>query len=337
MSETVLENLADVRMFVAIVELGSLVAAARKLGWKANAVSRRLSAMEGRVGQRLIHRTTRRLSVTEEGHRLASRCRRILAELDEAERELAGEAVATTLRLIIHPGMVSHRLMAGLGGLLRRSEQLRFRVNVSSDFVDPIADGADVSIHVGRPPSSSLVARSLGKMQWVLAADRAYLEREGRPRNPQQLVEHECLRLLREPPEDHWTLSRGEAGRPTRFPISGRLELSDGDALSHALDAGLGIGIRLAASLVVGGRIERVLPEWQWAATPIFALMPSGRQKSPHVRHTLDVLADCLAAVTYSAHDKSPTTAPTGRPAPLTRRDSVQNPNSRSMVGRTSR
>ncbi len=288
-----LDNLDELRTFIAVVDAGGLAAAATHLGVTANAVSRRPATLEERLGRRLIHRTTRRMVVTEEGQRFYGRCRVVLAELEEAEREVAGaDGVFGTLRVGIHADLASADLFTALREMLAAATTLRVQLVTATGPIDPMQLGLDVAVFVGTPPASSLIATPLGALSWVLTAAPSYVESAGRPRVPADLVRHECLRVLRERPETHWHLRRG-TGRARRFPVSGRFETNDPRALVAALHAGLGIGIRLltdADADIAAGRLVRVLPQWQWASIPMFALTPPGRQRVPRVRALLDLL-----------------------------------------------
>lgn len=292
-NQGVLESITELRTFSAIVEEESLVAAARVLDVTANAVSRRLAVLEERLDRRLIHRTTRRLSVTDEGLLFYRRCRRILNELEEAERELVGgDAVTGTLRLGLHTDMVSGVLMKALGELLRSAPDLKVQLRSSSRFVEPIAAGLDLSVYVGKPPSSSLIAVRLGTFVWSLFAAPAYLAAHGAPDSPDELCNHECLRILRDGQEHHWSLKRAP-GRSKKYPIAGRFETTDARALEQGVRAGLGIGVQLrskAAGDVASGVLVPVLPDWQWSSTPVYALLPKGRTKLPAVRKLLEAL-----------------------------------------------
>lgn len=288
-----LSNLEELRTFVAIVDSGSLAKAAVSLGLQPNAVSRRLSALEERLGRRLMNRTTRRLSLTDEGARFQERCRRVLKELHEAEQDLLGRGEAEgTLRVALHPDILSPHLLDGIREFLSDKPRLHLQLRVVSRFVDPIKEGLDVTTHVGKPRDSSLVAVALGETVWALAASPNYLTRHGKPKSPQELKSHECLRLLGDGPETHWHLSR-KGERTRRFEIGGHFETNDGDALQMALYAGVGIGIRLLPEIEAAhrdGRLERILPDWRWAATPAYAMLPAGRLKLPVVRHFVELL-----------------------------------------------
>ncbi|MBL4683533.1 MAG: LysR family transcriptional regulator [Nannocystaceae bacterium] len=288
-----IESLDELRTYVQIVETGSLAAAGRVLGITPNAVSRRLGALETRLGRRLIHRTTRRLSVTDEGLRFHERCQTVLETLAAAERELEGsDDLRGTLRIGIHPDMVCPNLMAALGELLDNEPGLDVQLSVDSRFLEPIRAGLDLAVYIGRPPSSSLVSVPLGRLVWTLAAAPRYVEAHGRPRTPKQLAAHQCLRLRRDQSESSWRLRRG-SGPLQRFPVGGRFETTDGRALAQALYAGLGIGVRLRSEIdaaVKAGTLVHVLRAWEWASTPVFALMPAGRSKLPRMRAVLEVL-----------------------------------------------
>lgn len=288
-----IESLDEIRTFATIVEAGSLAAAATRLGVTPNAVSRRLAVLEARLKRRLIHRTTRRLTVTEEGQAFHARCRRALDELAEAEQELLGaDGFAVKLRIGLHSDMLGPVLIEGLRDLLEGASQLRIELRVSSSFIEPVRSGLDLAVYVGKPQPSSLVSVPLGSMVWSLAAAPRYVEVHGKPRTPKDLARHECLRIVREGPEAHWDLSH-RGGQGQRFPVGGRFESTDGQALAQALYAGVGIGVRPRseiAAAVRSGTLETVLPTWEWASTPLYALMPQGRNKLPGVRALLDVL-----------------------------------------------
>lgn len=305
-----LDSLAELRTYVAIIKEGSLASAAATLRIAPNAVSRRLSVLEERFGRRLIHRTTRRLSVTDEGRDFYERCRRILDEVDAAERELTdADGTTGTLRIGIHPDMVGPSLLTAVGDMLAAHDRLSVELRVSSDFLEPIGSGLDLAIHLGEPPPSSLVLVNLGTLVWGMFATPGYLARNGNPASPNDLVRHECLRMLRGRRETHWELSKG-GGRPRRFAVGGRFETTDGAALLQALHAGLGIGVQLrqAARAAVGaGRLNPVLPAWQWASTPLYALLPKGRTKVPSVRMLLDALRgtiDQLSRIGIEPHEE---------------------------------
>ncbi len=289
-----IESLDELRTYVKIVETGSLAGASRVLGITPNAVSRRLSALEARLGRRLIHRTTRRLSVTDEGLRFHERCRSVLETLAAAERELLDDSdeLRGTLRIGIHTDMVGPNLLSALGELLDEAPELDVQLRVESEFIDPIRAGLDISVHVGRPPPSALICVPLGYLVWTLAAAPSYVEAHGRPRSPKQLVDHQCLRLRRGHSESSWRLRRGD-GPVQRFAVGGRFETTQGHALAEALYAGLGIGVRLRPEInaaVRSGTLVHILRPWQWASTPVFALMPAGRSELDRLRPAIEML-----------------------------------------------
>jgi len=289
-----MENLAELRTFVAIVDAGSLAGAGRRIGVSPNAVSRRLTSLELRLGRRLILRTTRRISVTEEGLRLSTQLRQALEMLDRAEKELDGlDGLSGVVRLGVHADMVGPALSAALARLMEEEAGIELDVQVSHSFIDPVAAGLDISVHVGRPPDSSLRAASLGTLVWALAAAPSYVERCGSPRTPSQLAQHECLRLRRDRSERSWVLRRGSSEK--RFAVGGRFETTDGRMLATALYAGMGIGVRLSSEIESAGAQGRLLPilrQWTWSSTPVYALMPAGRESVPRVRAVLEALRE---------------------------------------------
>ncbi|MBL4635714.1 MAG: LysR family transcriptional regulator [Kofleriaceae bacterium] len=256
-----------------------------------------MASLEERLARRLIHRTTRRLSVTDEGLLFYRRCRRILDELEEAERELAGsDGLEGTLRIGVHTDIISGVLMKAIGELLTRAPKLKVQLRSGSSFIEPIAAGLDLSVYVGKPPPSSLIAVRLGTLVWSLFATPSYVTTHGAPGTPEELRDHECLRILRDGQEQHWSLKR-KSGRTKKYAIAGRFETTDARALEQALLAGLGIGVQLrskAADAVATGVLVPILPDWQWSSTPAYALLPKGRTKVPAVRTLLDSLTKVL-------------------------------------------
>ncbi|MEZ4400492.1 MAG: LysR family transcriptional regulator [Kofleriaceae bacterium] len=293
------DRLADLRTFARIVDAGSLAAAARTLRLSTNAVSRRLMKLEDDLGVRLAHRTTRALALTDEGRALYARAVRVVAELDAAEEELhpTGDPIAGVVRMVIPPAAATPTFLGALRGLLDGHPRLHLQLQIANVGIDQLAHGADLVLHVGAIPQTSIVARRIATVTWWLAATSAYLDRHGRPRRPSDLARHRCLRYLGERPQDAWQLL-DRAGRTVVVPVGGTFESDDSRVLGDATYAGLGIGVRPRAEVVAAvaaGRLERVLPAHVFDRIVLHALLPPGRLRVPRVAALLDALRTTLA------------------------------------------
>ena len=293
------DRLADLRTFARIVDAGSLAAAARTLRLSTNAVSRRLMKLEDDLGVRLAHRTTRALALTDEGRALYGRATRVIAELDAAEQELhpSGDPIAGVVRLVIPPAAATPSLLAVMRTLLDGHPRLHLQLQIANLGLDQLAHGADLVLHVGAIPQTSIVARRIATVTWWLAAAPAYLDRHGRPRRPGDLASHRCLRFLGERPQDAWQLL-DRAGRMVVVPVRGNFESDDSRVLGDATYAALGIGVRPQAEVIAAveaGRLERVLPGYVFDRIVLHALLPPGRLRVPRVAALVEALSTTLA------------------------------------------
>jgi DNA-binding transcriptional LysR family regulator len=289
-----LDNLGEIRIFVQVADSGGFSAAGRVLHLSTNLVSRRIAQLEDRLGVRLLHRTTRRTSLTEEGRQFLERAVRLLEAADEAAAAVATRASAFEgrLRVAARSTSVEYGLVEELVRFLEAHPGLSVQLLVGDDPVDLVGEGIDLAVQVGELPDSSLVSRGVGEVPIVLAASPAYLERRGRPRVPADLAGHECLRRLGRRPEEAWTLI-GPDHREVVVPIAGRLECSDSAAQTHALYAGFGIGARPAGEVrraAAGGALVRVLPHHQFAPVPLRVVMPPRRASLPRVAAMIELV-----------------------------------------------
>ncbi len=296
-----IDDLAGLRAFTLSADGGSFTSAARVLGLTTNAVSQRVALLERRLGVRLLQRTTRRMSVTDEGRRLYRRVSAVLEDLDRAEEELrpGADQLGGTVRVSMPAPAATPELLAGLGEALERHRALRIQLLVSHAPADVVASGLDLALHMGQPRDSSLVARKLGDPAWLLAASPAYLDRRGRPRKPQDLESHDCLRFLADRPQTEWRLV-DRRGRETAVRVGGSFESDDSRVLGDAAYAGLGIGVRGRLELekaAAEGRLEQVLPGHRFAGAPIFALFPPGRLRLARVAAFFELLRGVVQRV----------------------------------------
>jgi DNA-binding transcriptional LysR family regulator len=289
------ENFDELRTFVRLVDEKSLSAAARGLRVSVNAVWRRLERIEARAGVKLVDRTTRALHVTAAGERLARHARRILAELEASEHDLATPAggLRGVVRVALAADVASPRFIADLGELLRQNPDLHVELVARSRLLPPEQAGVDVVLWVGPDMPQSATVRRLGQLHWVLAAAPGYVARRGAPRTPEEISEHECLLAIKAKKETVWRLV-DSAGRAHEVPVRGHLEADLPGILSSALQAGLGIGMRPRYEVLEAeksGQLLRVLPDYELPPMEIALVTPAGRLRVPAVRAVADALS----------------------------------------------
>src|SRR5690606_19508137 len=283
----------ELLVFHAVVRHMSAAKAAREMGLTPSGVSRVVSRLEERLGVRLLQRTTRKVSLTEEGAVFHARTMQILNDLADAEAEMRRSAVQPRGNLRITAPVVFGRLHLSplLSKLLERHPELGVDLQLVDRFVDLIDEGLDLAIRVGTLPDSRLIARRLCANRRVLVASPAYVARRGFPTLPEELSEHECLLFTGFSRPREWRLV-GPDG-PLSVTVSGRVSTNNVDARCDA--AFSGPGVTMGATLhawpyLRSGELVRVLPDYEFAHSAIFAVFPSARQLSTKVRAMVDFL-----------------------------------------------
>jgi DNA-binding transcriptional LysR family regulator len=293
------DRFAAMQLFLAVVEEGSLSAAARSLGVPLTTVSRTLSGLEKGLGARLLTRTTRRSELTEAGSRYVTACRRILDSVEEAEREVAGEYVAPKGELVLTAPIVFGRLhlLPVVTQFLARFPDIDIRLVLSDRFVDLVGDHVDVALRIGDLPDSELIARPLGEIRPVCCAASSYLAERGRPRQPDELLAHDCIGFDGALPGREWPFLI--AGQRRTVPTRPRLVVNTAEAAIDAAIAGAGITRVLSyqiAEAVGLGRLELVLDEFALRPSPVH-LVHAMRGLAPQkLRAFMDFAAPRLRA-----------------------------------------
>jgi DNA-binding transcriptional LysR family regulator len=285
--------LAEMSVLAAVVETGSFTRAAEVLGLSASGVSRSVARLEAKIGVRLLERTTRALRLTGEGTRLYELAAPHLSGIEEAADAVAGAAatVRGVLRVSLNPLFVRYVLAPRLPEFLARHPELEIRMVPVPDTADLVAEGIDVAVRFGPQPASSMSSRLLLNTRVLTVASPAYLKRHGRPKVPQDLAGHECLQYIN--PQDgrvfDWEFHRGK--KVLVVATRGRLTLTDGDSLVRACVAGAGIAQMLALgfeSLLTGGALVDLFPDWPDERFPLYAIRPSRRLPPAAVEAFLD-------------------------------------------------
>ena len=293
----------ELAFFAALASTGSLSAAAREQNVSTAAVSRRLSAMEKRLGVGLVRRTTRRMSLTPEGELYLQHARRILADLNDMEREVSGSRGTPLglLRVNATLGFGRSHVAPVLSRFVRKYPQVEVQLQLSVNPPPLTDDAFDVCIRFGEPPDARVVARRIAGNRRLLVAAPAYLALAGTPQAPQDLMRHNCIGI-RQGDEAYglWRLTGTRAGdrRTVAVRTRGTLTTNDGEiAVNWALD-GHGILLRAewdVARYLRSGRLVQVLPDYATPAADIHAVYPQRHQTSARVRAFVDFIADAFA------------------------------------------
>jgi DNA-binding transcriptional LysR family regulator len=293
-----LDDLADVVVFVRVVEVKSFTAAAERLGIAKSVVSKYVTRLEGRLGARLLNRTTRRLSLTEAGAALYERSRLALEEIAQAEHCVGHVQAAPRGRLRLNAPMSFGILHLGpaLPEFLTRYPEITLDVSYNDRFVDVIEEGYDVTLRIITSlPDSTLVARRLTPIRFVICASPLYFERAGVPAAPEDLGRHNCLiYTLASGNEWHFDAPGGKRS----VTVSGNYQSNNGLAIRDMLLAGTGIA--RTPTFMVGEALRSralisVLDDYPTEPSSLYAVYPQNRYLSPKVRAFVDFLAERFA------------------------------------------
>lgn len=295
-----MDRLDDIALFLRVLDLGSISAAARSLDLSVALASQRLQRLERQLGVRLLHRTTRRLHPTAEGVALAERGRALVDELDALTVELRrGSAEASgTLRMTASASFGRQYLSPLLPAFLARYPKVRISLDLSDLMKDLVSSGYDLAIRIGNLEDSNLVARKIATNRRVLCASPDYLVRHGTPRTPGDLARHECLVLVgSQGRQDVWRMN-DRNGREIALRVGGRFECNFGEALRDAALGGLGIALHSTWHVcedLRSGRLRQVLPAYRIAESGIHAVMPQRQLVPLRVRAFVDFLCEQFA------------------------------------------
>jgi len=295
------DTLTNMRIFVRVAEEGSFTAAAQRMNITTPAVSRAVSALEAYLRARLLNRSTRKVILTEAGHRYLQRCEQILTFVDQAEAEAADAQVRPTGQLRVHatstfgqtyvtPAIVRYR---------QRYPSVSVDLTLSQRMPDIIDEGYDVSVllSVEELPDSSLVAQRLGTLHSVLCAAPSYLREHGAPRDVQDLSRHTCFQFVSPVyPVDRWLLEGPNGIETARLQEAG-FRINSADGLAVALKEGIGIGAVPMSTAVSGlrdGSLARVLPDYRLQPLTAYALYTSRRYLDAKIKTFVEILQDVI-------------------------------------------
>jgi DNA-binding transcriptional LysR family regulator len=289
------DRLEQLSAFVEVSRRQSFAQAAGQLGRHVSAVSRAVAALEGRLGVRLLQRTTRRVTLSDAGREYFKRCEALLAEFEGADAEVRERAASLrgTLRVSAATGAGQALIAPIVPDFLAAHPLMRLDLQLSNRYVDLIEEGYDLALRVGTLAADSrLVVRRLMPTRRILLASPDYLARRGRPRTPQQLREHACLVLAIGNRPQRWELQRASAH--AAIEVTGPLRSNNAFVLLGACRAGAGIGLlpaSVAGAEVNEGRLQHVLPGWASTEQGMYAVYPSARFIPAKVRAFVDFVA----------------------------------------------
>jgi DNA-binding transcriptional LysR family regulator len=292
-----MDKFQEMRVFAAVVDAGSFVGASDALDMSKPAVSRYVAELETRLGVRLLHRTTRKLSLTEEGEVFYARCIELLGNIEEAEAEItsrSGEATGQ-LKVSVPVSFGLLHLAPLWAELMARHPKVALDLTLSDRMVDLVEEGFDVAVRIARLPSSSLVSRKLSSTRMIVCASPAYLKSHGTPRQPSDLAGHAILAYSLLATGDSWEFE-GPQG-PVAVKVEPRMRSNSGDtcravALRHQ-------GLVIQPSFLVGddvrsGALVELMPDYRSIEMGIYAMYPTRKHVLPKVRLLIDHLVEAF-------------------------------------------
>jgi DNA-binding transcriptional LysR family regulator len=292
-----MDKFQEMRAFVAVVDAGSFVRAADALDLSKTAVSRLIGDLESRLGTRLLHRTTRKLSLTPEGEVFHERCIQLLAGVEEAEAELsahAGEAVGQ-LRINVPVSFGLLHLAPLWPAFMALHPKVALEVTLADRLVDLVDEGYDLAVRIARLQTSTLVSRQLTSTRLILCASPEYLRRHGTPEHPSDLTQHSVLSYTLLASGDQWDFV-GPQGAVT-VKVRPQMRTNSGDTCCAAAAQHQGIVLQpsfLAGTYLASGALVEILPQYRSIELGVYAVYPSRKHLTPKVRALIDFLVDAF-------------------------------------------
>jgi len=291
------DTLTAMATFVRVVERGSFSAVAREMQTSQPTISKLLRALETRLGAKLITRSTRQLSLTDEGQRYYNECRQILAAVDAAEQRFRSgrDSVAGPLKIGSSVSFGRLQIAPRLPEFLKTHPQIQIDLQLSDQHQDLVSEGLDVTFRIGELTDSGLLARHIGITHRITVAAPDYLKQHGQPHTPEELGEHNCLQFNLLNSQNLWTYERGNEHHEVR--IKGNAQSNNSEAIREMVLGGLGISLSpvwLFSEDLKAGRVQAILQDYTAQSLPIHAVSPANRRQSARVRAFVDYMSQAL-------------------------------------------
>lgn len=297
-----MDRLTAMEIFTNVVEFEGFSAAASRLGISRASVSKQVIQLEESLGARLLNRTTRRVSVTEVGEAYYERCKRVLAEVEEADQlvEQLHSEPRGTLKVSAPMSFGVAHVGPAVSEFLSEYRELAISLTLNDRFTDLIEEGFDVALRITQSADTSLVARRLAGVRCVMTATPAYLERHGMPTKPQDLGDHQCLSYIYLASGLEWPMFGPNGG--TSVKVTGPLKANNGEVLVQA--ARQGLGIALLPNFLVRDEIEKgdlvpVLERYRLPELSVYAVSPPNRFPARKVQAFISFLAERFEAADF--------------------------------------
>lgn len=294
-----MDDLRRMAVFAAVVQHGSMSAAARALGMSTSAVSQQVRLLEQGSGVTLLHRSTRRLALTDTGARFADHCQAMVSAASQAKAQLvlAHDAPSGELRMSAPVGFARH-IAPALAPLLSAHPAMTLRLLVDDALINLVDARIDLALRAGRLPDSSWVAQRLCEFEWIVCASPDYLRRHGEPQSPAELANHQWLVGSRDGSALQFDL-RGPQGEHETLRVEARIASNNQLSLEQMCAAGLGLGLVTHPDVheaLQAGRLKHILPRWRLAPIPVWAVTPQRENQPAKVRHAIAAMRSYLEA-----------------------------------------
>jgi DNA-binding transcriptional LysR family regulator len=290
---------SELGFFYQLAKSGSLTATAREMNLTPPAVSKRLAQLEARLGVRLLNRTTRKVSLTEEGELYYREAARILSDIEQLEQTVASRRAAPRglVRLNATFGFGHRYLAPAISRFVREYPEVRVQLQLTDKPINLADEGYDIGIRLGKLEDAALIARRIAPNRYLLVASPSYLKRHGMPKHPSELARHDCLVIRENDAYGVWKFTQKSETETVR--VSGTLASNNGEVVRNWALEGHGIILRSewdVADHLRRGKLVEILPDWRCPDADIHAVFPQRLHLSAKVRVLIDFLVDAFAS-----------------------------------------